>query len=143
MRRSNLFLALTNQHDIDGQLPAGGANGVQRRKEGRFRAFLVDGAAAHDRPAETGSVDNGRLERRRGPFRGIELLDVIHEIDAERTLGAGVQSSEDAGMTIGWHDLDMLEPGVCGQTRHKLCALGHIAVFGCDRGGGRSSLGCA
>jgi len=134
MRRADFFLALADQDNIDGQFPAGRADGVQGGEEGRFRAFLVDRAAAHDRLAETGPVDNRGFQWRGGPFGGVELLDVIHEIDAKRPFRACVQGGEDARVAIGRHDFDMLESGVFGEFCHILRAFGHIAVFGCDRG---------
>ena len=45
-----------------------------------------------------------RLERRRGPLGGIELLHVVHEVEAERALGAGVERREHAGLAVGRDD---------------------------------------
>ena len=65
-----------------------------------------------DHLAEAGLVDERRLERRRGPLGGIELLDVVHEIEADGARRAGVERGEDAGLAVGGNLFDLLEAGV-------------------------------
>src|SRR3546814_20391129 len=101
MRRFDLLLALADEHDVDGQLAPRGADRVERGEESRLGPLLVHRAAAHDRLPETGALDHLALERRRRPFGGIELLEVVHEIDAERARSADIERPEDAGMAVG------------------------------------------
>src|SRR3546814_792863 len=105
-------------------------------EESRLGPLLVHRAAAHDRLPETGALDHLALERRRRPFGGIELLDVVHEIDAERARSADIDRPEDAGMAVGRNDLDIGEARILGKLGHIGRALGHAAVFGGDRGEG-------
>src|SRR3546814_2504612 len=49
MRRSDLLLALADEHDVDGQLAPRGADRVERGEESRLGPLLVHRAAAHDR----------------------------------------------------------------------------------------------
>src|SRR5439155_177675 len=81
VRRADLFLPFRDHDQVHRHLLAGAADGVQRGQERRFGTFLIDGAAADDDLAEVRLVDESRLERRRGPLGGIELLDVIHEVE--------------------------------------------------------------
>ena len=84
VRRADLLLALGDQHEVDRQLLAGAADRVQRGEERRLGSLLVHRAAADDHLAEARLVDDARLERRRRPLGRIELLDVVHEVEADR-----------------------------------------------------------
>ena len=48
-----------------------------------------------------GLIDNARLQRRRRPFRGIDLLHVIHEVKTKSFGRARVQRGEDSGLAVG------------------------------------------
>ena len=101
MRRADLLFAFGHENKIHGQLSASAADGVQRGEERRFRPFLVDGAAPDEDFADAGLVDERGVQRRRRPFRGIDLFDVVHEIEAHRARRAGIERGENAGLAVG------------------------------------------
>ncbi len=136
VRRADLLLAFADEHDIDRQLASRGADRVERGEEGRLGTLLVHRAATHDRLPETGALDHLALERRRRPFGRVELLHVVHEIDAERALGADVDRAEHARMTVGGDDLDIGEARILRELGHIGRTLGHAAILGGDRGEG-------
>ena len=82
-----------------------------------------------------GLVDERRVERRRRPLGGIDLLHVVHEVEADRARRARVERREDARMAVGRHAL-----GASGSRRpraqlhHQVAALVHAAVLGRDGG---------
>src|SRR5579884_1356825 len=82
VRGSDFFFTFGNEHEIHRQFFAGAANRMQGGEKRRLGTFLIDGAAADDDFSEAGSVDEASLERRRSPFARIELLDVVHEVQA-------------------------------------------------------------
>ncbi|EMD82518.1 hypothetical protein C725_2239 [Pacificimonas flava] len=134
MRGADFLLALGDQHQIDRQGDAGLFEGVQRGEERRLRPLLVRRTAPHDRAAESLLVDKSRLCRRRRPFAGIELLHIVHEIDAERARGADIVGGEDAGMSIRQDDFHLLKTRIARQRGHIFGALLHVEVLGGDRG---------
>ena len=81
-----------------------------------------------------GMLEELRVPGRRAPLGGIGLLHVVHEVEAERVLRAGVERREDAGVAFRRDDLRLLEAGVEGELLHELGALGHADVLGGDRG---------
>ena len=131
VRRADLLLALGEQDEVDRQPPAGGAEGVERGEEGAFGALLVDRAAAADRAALR-QVDDPPLERRRRPFRRVELLDVVHEIDADRAPGAGVDPAEHDRAAAGRDLADAGEPRLGGEPRHVIGAFLDVELLGGD-----------
>ena len=133
MRRADLLFAFGDQHQVHRHLLAGAADRVQRGEERRLRALLVDRAAADDHLAEAGLVDELRFERRRRPFGGVELLHVVHEVEADGLRRAGIERREHAGLAVGVDDLDLLESGIARELRHVLGAFARIAVLGGDR----------
>src|SRR5438045_1875437 len=94
--RPDLLFALAHEDDIHRRLLAGALERVQRGEECHLRALLVRCAAPDDDLAESWLVDEPRLERRRRPFARIELLDVVHEVDASRGWRAGLEGRERA-----------------------------------------------
>ena len=106
---------------------------MQRREERGLRPFLVDGPAADDDLAEPGLLHESRVPRRRGPLRGIDLLDVVHEIEADSFRGAGVERGEDTGRSVGRDLLGAVEPRVPEQADHEIAALRDAAVLRGDR----------
>ena len=134
VRRADFFLALGDQHEVDREFRLGLAHGMKRGQHGGLGSFLIDGAATDDRAAESGLVDDAPFERRRRPFGGIELLDVVHEVQGERALRAVVHRGEDARMTVGRHDRGRIEPCLARQGRHVFGAFLHAAVLGRDGG---------
>ncbi len=119
---------------MTGQLPAGVANGVHRGQEGSLRTLLVDRSAPDDALAQAGLIDNGRVEGRRRPFRGIDLLDVVHEVDPKGARRAGVERGEDAGLAIGGDFRGSLEAGLAQHAHGEVAAFVHAAVLGGNRG---------
>ncbi len=99
--RGDFLLAFGDEHQIDRQLDAGRLERAQRGQESRLRALLVDRAAADQRLAFAGAVDDPPFERRRRPFRRVIMLDVVHEVDRQRVLGAGVERRENARHAVG------------------------------------------
>ena len=63
---------------------------------------------------------------------GIELLHVVHEVDADARGRAGVEHAEHAGLAGGRNDLDVRESGIARQLGHVLRPLREVAVFGGD-----------
>ena len=107
---------------------------MHRGQEGSLRAFLVDRSAPDHALAQARLIDDGRVERRRRPFRGIDLLDVIHEVDPERARRAGVERGEDAGLAIGRNFRRSLEAGLAQHAHGEVAAFVHAAVLGGNRG---------
>src|SRR5207253_10001001 len=62
----------------------------------------------------------------------ISLLDVVHEVEAERARGAGVERGDDAGLAVGGDVGNRVEARVFGHARGELAALVHAAVLGGD-----------
>ena len=133
VRRTDFFFTLGNKHQIDGQLPAGAANGVHRGQEGSLRTLLVDRPTPDHALAQARLIDNGRVEGRRRPFRWIDLLDVIHEVDPEGARGAGVERGENAGLAIGGDFRRSLEAGLAQHAHGQVAAFVHAAVLGGNR----------
>ena len=106
---------------------------AQRAEERSLGTFLVHRTASHADLAQTFLVDDLAFERRRRPLRRIELLHVVHEVNADRRGRAGVDDSEDAGLAGGGHDLDVGESSLASQLRHVLRTLRIVAVLGRDR----------
>jgi hypothetical protein len=106
---------------------------MERGEQGRLRALGVRGAAPdHHRP-HAGSLDQPSLERRDRPLLWVELLDVVHEVDAKRRVRARIERGEHAGFARRRNDLDALESGLARQSGHVLRALGVIQVLRGDR----------
>src|SRR5262252_5260236 len=101
MRRTDLFLAFRHKHQIDRQLLARSADGMERGQECRFGSFLIDGPAADDDLAEAWLIHKFRFEWWRRPLGGIYLLYVIRKVKAQRLRRARVQRGEDPGLPIG------------------------------------------
>src|SRR3546814_1609109 len=85
VRRTDLLLALRDQHQVHRHRLPGIAYRMQRGEERGFRPFLVDRAAPDHDLAESGPVDDLRFERRRAPPGYIELLHVVHYVDRTST----------------------------------------------------------
>src|SRR2546430_521527 len=132
--RADLFLALGDEHEVERRLLARGADGVQRGEERRLGALLVHGAAPDQHLAEPGPVDERGVPGRRRPLGGIDLLDVVHEVQAERARRAGVERGEDAGLAVGRDLRHLVEARVLEHAHGELAALVHAAVLGGDGG---------
>ena len=77
--------------------------------------FLIHRAPSDDHLADARLVDDARLERRRGPLGRVELLDVVHEVQADRLRRAGVERREHARLAVGLDHGGLLESGVPGE----------------------------
>src|ERR1700687_6458802 len=132
MRGADFFFALGDENEIYGELAPCAANGVKRGEESGFGTFLVGGAASDDYFAEAGLVDERGIPGRRGPFGGIGLLDVVHEVEADRFGSAGVQSGEDAGLAIGGDFGDLSEAGFAQHLHGEFATFVHAAIFSGD-----------
>ena len=126
--------AFAHQHQVHGELAARGLESHERGEERVLGSLLVDRAAPHAHGAEPLLLYQPPLERRGAPLLGHELLDVVHEIDADRGACAGVDRSEHAGLARSRHDLHPGEAGLARQLRHVLRPLRVVAVLGRDRG---------
>ena len=133
VRRADLLLALGDEDEVDRELHARAAVGMDGGEERRLGALLVHGAAAHEDLPEPGLVDDRRVEGRRGPFRGIDLLDVVHEVDADGSRRPGVERPEHAGLSVRRDAHRALEAGVREHADEEVAALVHPPVFGGDR----------
>ena len=106
---------------------------MQRGDEGRFRPFLIHGAAAHDDLAEAGLVHERGIPRRRRPLGRIHLLDVVHEVEAEGLGRARVERREDPRLTVAGDLRDLLKSGVAEHPHRQIAAFVHPAILGGDR----------
>src|SRR5205814_373839 len=79
-------------------------------------------------------LDQASFKRRRGPLRGIELLDVIHEVNADGSGCTGIKSAKDPGLARCGHNFDRGKSRVTSELRHVLRTLRIIAALGGDRG---------
>ena len=107
---------------------------MERREKGPFRTLLVHGAAADDGLAEAGLVHQPRFPRRGRPLRGIDLLHVVHEVEAERPWRAGVEGREDARFSVGADPVRALKSRVAEELDHQAQTLLAADVFGGDGG---------
>src|SRR2546426_9163147 len=133
VRRADLLLALSDEHEVHRGLAAGPADGVEGAKERGFRPFLVHRAAADQHLAQTGPVDERGLPGRRGPLCGIRLLHVVHEVEPQCAGSPGVERGEDAGLTVGGQLRDLTEPRLPQHPHRELAALVQAPVLGGDR----------
>ena len=102
VRRADLLLALGHQHEVDRQLAARAADGVQRGEERGLRPLLVDGAAAHRRPCRSPGLSTSAASHGGDDHSaGIDLLHVVHEVEADRARRARVERREHAGLAVG------------------------------------------
>ena len=106
---------------------------MQCRQERRLRTFLVDRAPADDAPTQARLVHQGRVEGRRRPFRGIDLFDVIHEVDTDGSGSTGVERGEDTGLSVGGNFCNAVESGVAQHAHGEVAAFVHAAVLGGNR----------
>ncbi len=133
MRRADFLFALRDEDEVDRQLAPGGFHRVQRFEEGRLRTFLIHRAAADHDFARARLVDDRGFGRRRRPFLGIELLHVVHEIEADRLRRAGVERREDARLAIGLDAFRALKTGILQQLDHVIGAFRITAILRRDR----------
>ena len=122
MRRPEFFLALGRDHDVDRERPLDGDNRLERVQERALRSFLVGRATSHEHPAEF-VIDDLGVERRALPVVRIDGLHVVHQVDDERALGAGVVVSPDTGVSVGRHEFRLGESEV-GEVLPQ--HLGHV-----------------
>src|SRR6266436_9869633 len=134
MRRANFFFAFGDEHKIYGQLFPCAAHSVQRGKKCRFRSFLIHRAATDEHFAETGLVDQCRIKWRRSPLRGIGLLYVVHEIEADCARSTCIENSKNSGLSVCGNFPDLPEARVAEHVHGQVAALVHAAIFSCDGG---------
>src|SRR4051794_15596903 len=91
VRRTNLFLTLSNKHQVDRQFSPGALECVQRGEERPLRPFRVYGSAPDQNFSEPGLVYQSSVPWRRRPLRWIHLLHVVHEVNADGTRGARIE----------------------------------------------------
>src|SRR5207249_6748663 len=132
--------ALAYQHQVHGELAAGGLEGEQRAQEGVLRTLLIHRATPHAHGAEALPPHESRLERWRAPFGGLELLHVVHEIDSHGGAGSRIELAEHSGFSGGAYELDAREARLACELRHVLGPLRVIPVRGGDRGPPAPSL---
>jgi hypothetical protein len=60
-------------------------------------------------------------------------LNVIHEVESDRSRSSGVERGIDSRVTIGCYPSDVLKPGVLQKFDLHFAALLHAAVFSSDR----------
>jgi hypothetical protein len=133
VRRTYFLFTFADEHEVYRQLYFRLFESTQRAEKGRLRSFLVHRAATHADLAEPGLVDDLAFERRRRPLRGIELLHVVHKVNANRRGRACIDDSEDAGLAGGRDDFDIGESSLASQLGHVLRTLWIVAVLGRDR----------
>src|SRR5215510_13675919 len=130
MRRTDLFLAFRHKNQIDRQLLARVADGMERSQEGGFRAFLIDGAAANEHLAKTRLIHQSRFKWWRRPLGGINLFYVIHIVNAQFSRRASVQYGKYTRLAIGRYFSHLGEPGLAQHLHSHFTAFSHTAVLG-------------
>src|SRR4051794_3079946 len=95
VRRADFFFTLGNEEEINWKFATRSADCMQCCQNGRLRTFLIYCPATDKDFAESGFVDECALPRGRRPFGGIDLLDVIHEVEPDGFRCAGVQRGKD------------------------------------------------
>ena len=134
VRRADLFFSFGHQHKIDRHFAPRAPNRVQSRQESGFGTFLIDRPASHDNLADPGLVHQRSVPRRRRPLRGVDLFYVVHEIDAERLRGPGIERRKDARLPVGGNLADGLEAGITEHLHGEFAAFVDLAVLSGDRG---------
>ena len=134
VRRSDLFLAFRDEHEVDRHLLPRPLDRVERGEECGLRPLLIHRAAADEDLSESRLVDDRGGEGRRRPLRGIGLLHVVHEVEREGLRGPRVERREDTGVTVGVDTRGFLEARVAREPHHQIAALVHATIF---RGEGR------
>ena len=132
VRRADLLFAFADQHEVYRQLYFRLFESAQCAEERSLGTFLVHRAATDADLAQTLLVDDLAFQRRRRPLGRIELLHVVHEVNADRRGRARIDDSEDAGLAGGRDDFDIGESSLASQLRHVLRTLRIVAVFGGD-----------
>jgi hypothetical protein len=133
VRRADLLFAFGDENEIDRQLFPSSLDGVKCRQHRGFGPLLVHRSAADDRLSHPRLVVDPRFERRRGPLRRVELLDVVHEVQPDRLRSTGVERREHARLAVGLDHGRLLKAGVLGELRHALRPIRVAAVLGRDR----------
>src|SRR5262249_1862424 len=105
VRRAAFLFAFADEDEIHRELLICRLERVQCGETGDLRSLLVRGAASDDHLADAALVDEARLERRRAPLGGIELLDVVHEIEADRVPRARAADGEDPRLAFRLDDV--------------------------------------
>jgi hypothetical protein len=100
--RSDFFLALDDDGDVDRQRTGHGLPGPAGLDEGHQLTLVVFGTARDDDLAAVGMVGNHRLERRTMPQ--IERIDRLHiivpiEQHVRPPLATAIEFGDDGGMT--------------------------------------------
>ena len=125
MRRPDLLFALGDEHEIDRELAARAPDGMQGGEERGLGALLVHRTAPHHDLAQAGFVHECGVPRRRGPFCGIDLFNVVHEVQAERFGRARVERREDARLAVARDPRDLLEARLAQHPHRQLAAFVH------------------
>src|SRR5438094_831699 len=110
--------ALSAKPSIAGSLPSGETS-VASGEERRLGALLVHRAPAYQHGSHIRLLDERGGPRRRRPFRGIDLFDVIHEVDAQGARRTGIERREDSRLAVGRQLRDLVEPGVAQQLHRE------------------------
>ena len=134
VRRSDLFLAFRDEHEVDRHLLPRPLDCVERGEERCLRPLLIHRAAADEDLSESGLVDDRGFKWRRRPLRRIGLLHVVHEVNRDGRRGPRVERREDTGVTVGFDTRGFLEARVAREPHHQIAALVHATIF---RGEGR------
>ncbi len=136
VRRADLLFAFCDEDEVHRGLHPRVLECVERGEERRLRPLLIDRTPAHQCLPFTRTIDHPSLERRGRPFSGVVMLDIVHEIDGERALGARIEGREHAGNPLGRNDPGLLEPRIERQLPHM---LGAFRVVDAHIGDGRKS----
>src|SRR5437879_1730184 len=132
MRLTDLLLALGHQYEVHWKFATRSTDGVQRGQHSGLRTLLIHRTSADEHFAKARLVHQRRIPRRRGPFRRINLLDVVHEIKTDTSGRAGIEGGKNTGLSIGRHALDLLKASLAQRLHGQFAAFGHATIFGCD-----------
>src|SRR6266700_6721672 len=102
---------------------------MQRRDERRLGTFLVYSASSYKDGAKFWFFYQLRVPRRRRPLGRINLLDVVHEVEAERPRGARIERGENSRLAIGRDFGDFAETGFAEETHSEVTAFADAPVL--------------
>src|SRR4051812_16911924 len=133
MWRANLLLPFCYEDKVYRGLALRRTNGVQRSKECRLWALLVDGSTTDNHFAESRLLDQSCVKRWRRPFGGIDLLHVIHEIETDGLGSARIQCRKYSRLPIGGNLSYLVEAGIAQHVHKQATAFLHSTIFSGDR----------
>src|SRR6266700_7199292 len=102
---------------------------MQRRDERRLGSFLVYSASSYEDGAKFWFFYQLRVPRRRRPLGRINLLYVVHEVEAERAGCARIERGENSGLAVGRNFGDFTKSGFAEETHREVAAFADTPIL--------------